>query len=73
MIVHGEAGADSENSRGYAQNMVYLPDRKSWSHIDVTNEITKPPAVVSHKYYMLNDDQIAADHEWDRDIHPKCR
>ena len=44
----------------------------AWYHIDVTwdDPVPDKPNEVSYNYFLLSDDQLAEDHEWDRTQYP---
>lgn len=60
-IVYG-----SGNGGAHAWNLVYLCS--AWFHVDATWDDPVPdvPGRVRYNYYNLSDNQIAADHTWDR-------
>lgn len=54
----------------HAWVLVYLED--AWYHIDVTwdDPVPDKPNEVRYNYFLLSDEQLAEDHEWDRTKYP---
>ncbi len=73
LVAYGTAsleGLGEENS--HAWNIVRIYNE--FSHIDVTWDIgvSEPCRYTRYDYYCLTDDQIRADHDYDRTLFPKC-
>ncbi|MGN7479270.1 transglutaminase domain-containing protein [Solibacillus silvestris] len=65
--------ADGEGDAGHAWNMVEIDDH--WYHIDVTwDDIghVYEHHEIRYRYFLLTDEQIAKNHQWDLDIYPPC-
>ncbi|WP_274306984.1 transglutaminase domain-containing protein [Solibacillus daqui] len=65
--------ADGEGDAGHAWNMVQLDG--DWYHVDVTwDDIghAYEHHEIRYCYFLLTDDQIANNHQWDLDLYPPC-
>ena len=54
----------------HSWNLVLL--NGEWCHIDVTWDDPNEGGWERHKYFGMNDDQIAKDHIWNRSAYPAC-
>lgn len=65
--------ADGEGDAGHAWNIVKLDGH--WYHVDVTwDDIGHAfeQHEIRYRYFLLTDDQIANNHQWDLDLYPPC-
>lgn len=65
--------ADGEGDAGHAWNLVKLDG--AWYHVDVTwDDIghAYEQHEIRYRYFLLTDEQIASNHQWDLDLYPPC-
>ncbi|MER2119123.1 MAG: transglutaminase domain-containing protein [Solibacillus sp.] len=64
--------AAGEGTEGHAWNMVKIDDH--WYHVDVTwNDIGSIPGKeVRYRYFLVADEKMRHDHEWNEDHYPIC-
>ncbi|MEK4699750.1 transglutaminase domain-containing protein [Solibacillus sp. FSL R7-0668] len=65
--------ADGEGDAGHAWNLVKLDGQ--WYHVDVTwDDIghAYEQHEIRYRYFLLTDDQMATNHQWDLDLYPPC-
>ncbi len=64
--------AAGQTDEPHAWNMVQIDGE--WYHVDATWDdptiLGRDESILSHSYFLLNDEQIAADHSWDRSTLP---
>ncbi len=64
--------AAGQTDEPHAWNLVQIDGE--WYHVDATWDdptiLGSDKSILSHSYFLLNDDQIAADHSWDRSTLP---
>lgn len=64
--------ADGEGDGGHAWNMVEIDG--AWYHVDVTWDDIGHAGnhEIRYRYFLLTDDQLAKNHQWDLDLYPPC-
>lgn len=72
MLVTGKASYHSSDSVGHAWNIVKAQNKHY--HMDVTWDTREyaESGECSYLYFALNDNDIAGDHDWRRDVTPAC-
>lgn len=59
------------NNEAHGWNLIKLDDQ--WYHVDVTwDDPINGDGSISHKYFNVNDEDMALDHIWDSELYPQA-